>query len=284
MHTHIAKDARCIVEDGVDTHCLLEHAEHDTDEDAHETISHQFLRLHGDCLLDVLQNLLGLRRTVDLRQDAQSLLVLTNHHQITRSLGNEADEQGEETCGHSLGSEHIAPTRSDSPLCSGIDGGNTLTHFLNKRLDVFTENEEVDKVDNQLTEDNGKLVPGNKHASDIRGCYLTDIHGADGRCQTDTDTADNTIDVEHDEQRKCGSSVLKEQKFWIHATKSRDEEEDTSYDERTLTAEACSQQARESRTDDAADQSACRREAVPSVGVTKIFCLHEESLQALLGT
>ena len=231
MSTHIAEDARSIVEYGIDAYCLLEYGKHDADEDAHNAIGEEALGLHGDGFLDVLQDLLGLLAAVYLRQNAESLVVLANHHQIAWSLWNEADEQSEEACGYCLGTEHIAPTRGHRPLGSGIDGSDALTHFLHQRLNVVAKDEEVDEVNQQLTEDNGKLVPRNKHTANIRRCNLANIHRADGRSQTYTDTTDDTIDVEHDEQREARSAVLEEQKLRFHASQCRDEEQHTCQNE-----------------------------------------------------
>ena len=129
------------------------------------------------------------------------------------------------------------PTGGDGPLCCGVDGGNALTHLLYERLDVVAQDEEVDEVNHQLTEDDGKLVPRDEHASDVRGSHLADVHRADGRGQTYADTTDDAVDVEHDEQRVGGFAVVEEQELWIHRAEGRDEEEDTCDDERLLTAE-----------------------------------------------
>ena len=200
VHTHITEDTRCIVEHGVDTHSLLEHREHDADEDTHRTVGHQFLRLHYHRVLDILQDLLSLQAAVDLGQDTLGLLVLADRNEITRGLRHKADEQCEESCRHSLRSEHVAPACGHRPLGCGIDGSQALTHLLHQRLDMVAQDEEVHKVDHQLTEDDGELVPRDEHTSYIRRRHLADIHRADGRSQAYSDTADHTIEVEHDEK------------------------------------------------------------------------------------
>ena len=65
---------------------------------------------------------------------------------------------------------------------------------------MVAQNEEVHEIHHQLTEDNGELVPADEHASDVRGCHLTDIHRTDSRGETHTDTTDHTVEVEHDQQ------------------------------------------------------------------------------------
>ena len=54
LHTHVAEDTRCVVKYSIDTYSLLEDREHNTDEDTHSTIGHQFLGLLYQCLLDGL--------------------------------------------------------------------------------------------------------------------------------------------------------------------------------------------------------------------------------------
>ena len=79
-HAHVTKDARRIVQHGVDTHHLLENAQHDTDEDHQPAVGEQLFGLHLDGALDVGQNDLGLFQTVNFRKDTQSLVVLASHH------------------------------------------------------------------------------------------------------------------------------------------------------------------------------------------------------------
>ena len=103
VHAHIGEDTRSIVEHGIDADGLLEYAEHYANEDADEAVGEEFLTLLGHGVLDVVEDVNGLRISIDAREDVQRLLVLTGHGQITWSLRHEADEQGEETCGHHFG-------------------------------------------------------------------------------------------------------------------------------------------------------------------------------------
>ena len=159
---------------------MLEDAEHDADKDTHGTVGHKAFGFLNQCLLDGLKDELCTLAPVDACQYVECVLVLTDSDEVTRRLRHEADEQCEESCGDSLGTEHVTPTGGNGPLCGGIDGGNALTHFLYEGLDVVAEDEEVNEINHQLTEDDGKLVAGDEHASDVGGCYLADIHRADG--------------------------------------------------------------------------------------------------------
>ena len=45
---------------------------------------------------------------------------------------------------------------------------------------MLAEDEEVDEVNDQLAEDDGKLIPRHKSATDIGWLHLGNIHWADG--------------------------------------------------------------------------------------------------------
>ena len=81
-----------------------------------------------------------------------------------------------------------------------------------------TQDKEVDEIDHQLTEDDGKLVPAHQHTADMRGRYLSYIHRTDGGCQSHTYTTDDTVDIEHDKQRERGLALLEKDKLRIHAS------------------------------------------------------------------
>ena len=232
------EDARCVVEHGVDAHHLLEDAEHNAHEDDEHAVGEHGLGTHGNGVLDVLQNLRCLLSSVDFREDAQGPLVAAYHHEVARCLRYEADEEGKQACRHGLRAEHIAPARLDGPrVAAGDDGVHALSYRLDDGVGMLAEDEEVDEVDHQLSEDDGKLVPRHEHASDVRRCHLADIHRADGRCQSYADAADDAVDVEGDEQAEGGMAFLKEEKLGRHAAQGGDEEEDSRQDERPLAAE-----------------------------------------------
>ena len=212
------------------------------------------------------------------------LVVLANRNQKTRRLGNEADEQGKKTCRHSLTSEHVAPACGHRPLCSGRDGCQSLAHLLDERLNVVAQDEEVNEVHNQLAEDDGKLVPRDQHTSDIGRCYLADIHRADGRRQTYTDASNDTINIEHDEQRIRWHAIVEQQKLWIHGAQRRDKKQKTCNKQRILTSQFGSEHAREGRTDDTTYQCRRRGEAMPAVCIGEITRILEESLKTFLRT
>ena len=119
---------------------------------------------------------------------------------------------------------------------------------------MVAQDEEVDEINYQLTEDDGELVPRNEHAADVRRSHLADIHRANGRSQTHADTANDTVKVEHNQQRIGGNTMLEEQEFRVHAAQRGDEEQQTGNDERFLTSEIRGQVARKSGTDDTADK------------------------------
>ena len=60
-----------------------------------------------------------------------------------------------------------------------------------------TNNQVIDKIDHQLTKDNRKLVPRHKRTAFVRRRNLRNIHRADSRSQSDTDTAEDTIAVKN---------------------------------------------------------------------------------------
>lgn len=149
---------------------------------------------------------------------------------------------------------------------------------------MVAEDEEVDKVGDQLAEDDGELVPRHQHTTDAARCYLTDIHRADGRGQTHTDTADDAVDVEHYEQRQGRLALRQHHRLGIHRTPRRHEEHHTGEYQRALATPTRGQHTGDGRADDAADERTRTREAVPKVGVRKVFGSHEEGLQTLLRT
>ena len=79
-----------------------------------------------------------------------------------------------------------------------------------------THNQEVDKVNHQLTEDNGKLVPTNQHTAHITWCDFANIHRTDGRSHSHADTTEHTIEVKHYEQGPVGLSLRKDIAFRLH--------------------------------------------------------------------
>ena len=244
VHAHVTKDTRCVIEHSIDTYSLLEHAEHDTHKDTKCTIGHQFLGLHHHRVLDILQDLGSLGRTVDLREDTQRLLILANAHKVTRCLRNETDQQGKKSSGYSLTTEHIAPTCGHCPLCSRIDGCQSLTHLLNERLDMIAQDEEVNEIDHQLTKDNGKLVPTDKHTTDIGRRHLTDIHRTDSRGKSHANTTNHPIYIKGDKQRIGRNTVFKKEELRIHRAKGRNEKENSRNNQRLLAPEVRGQIAR----------------------------------------
>ena len=218
-----------------------------------------------------------------MAEDRQRFLVLSYHDEIAWRLWHKADQQGEETCGHHLATEHITPSCGDRPLSVG-HVGNSAGSVID-RIGVRAEDEEVDKVYHELTEDDGELVPADEHATDARGCYLTDIHRADSRCHAHADAAKDAVEVKDDEQRPCRLAVGQEsERLRCHRAPCREEEADAGEDQRALAAKARGEESGESGTDDTADECAGRCEAVKKVVVLKIFGPFEEGLETFLGS
>lgn len=160
----------------------------------------------------------------------------------------------------------------------------SFTETLNDGGDVVAEDEVVDEVDDELSEDDGELVPADEHAADAGGSDLADIHRADGGGEAHTDTADDAVDVEDDEEGHRGLTLGEDHGLGAHRSPGADEEEDACEDEGALTAEARGEHTAEGATDDAADECARRREAVHEVGVLEVLGAHEERLESLFGT
>ena len=60
-----------------------------------------------------------------------------------------------------------------------------------------SEDDEVDEIHHELSEDNRKLVPADEHSADIARCHLADIHRTDGRRHSYTEAAKHTVGIEH---------------------------------------------------------------------------------------
>ena len=116
---------------------------------------------------------------------------------------------------------------------------------LDDGIDVVAQNQEVDKVHNQLSEDDGKLVPRHQRTTYVAGCYFGDVHGADGRCQTYTYTTQYAVEVEGDEQRIGGLTVFKEEELGVVRTEGRQEEEYSGDEKRFFTTECRGEKSRE---------------------------------------
>ena len=75
---------------------------------------------------------------------------------------------------------------------------------------MVAHNQEVDEVNHQHTEDNGKLVTRYQCSTNIRGCNFCDVHRTYGRGKTYTDTAQYAIQIECDEQFHVWLTVVEE--------------------------------------------------------------------------
>ena len=185
--------------------------------------------MHG--ILNLLNDNIGSLTAIDACENIMSLVKLGNRHKITGTLWYETDKQCEESCWYHLGTEHIAPSYLNSPwVAVRHKTVHTLTNALNNRLGVLTKYHEVDKINYKLAEDDSKLVPADKHTTNLIRSYLTDVHRTDGRCQAYANTTDDTIDIESNKEFKYRHATIKEKHLRIHTAQGRDKEENTCDD------------------------------------------------------
>ena len=232
-HAHVAEDARSIVQHGVDAYGLLEHAEHDADEDYHDAVCEQSLGLLGDGGLYLVQNLAAHGGSVDALQYGQGLVVAPGHDKVARSLRHEAYQQREQPCRHGLAAEHVAPSRRYGPC--GLVGVEHL-HGLNHRVGVLAEDDEIDEVDHELAEDDGKLVPRDERSAYVRRRHLGNVHGADGRGKAHAHASDDAVDVERHEQFEVWHAMLEYQELGLHRPQGRYEKHHARKEQRLLSA------------------------------------------------
>ena len=55
-----------------------------------------------------------------------------------------------------------------------------LADFVHDGVLVTAEDDEVDEINDELTEDDGELVPGYQHTTDVGWCDFAYIHRTDG--------------------------------------------------------------------------------------------------------
>ena len=120
--------------------------------------------MHG--LLDFIENDVRLVLAIDTCQNMLRRIKLTYGNEVTRTLWHEADKDSKESCRYHFGAKHIAPACSDSPgVAMRQYFINTHANTLYLRHFVVAEDKEINEIDNQLTEDNSKLVPANEHTT-----------------------------------------------------------------------------------------------------------------------
>ena len=213
------------------------------------------------------------------------LLVFTTHSQITRSFRHEANQQGKQAGWNSFTTEHVSPSGFDGPrITFGQNTIHALSGLLDNRIGMIAQDEEVYEIHHQLTEDDSKLIPRHQCTTHLRRCNLSNIHRADSRCQTYTDTTQYTIEIECYEQAIRWLSMFEEQKFRIVRTECRQEKQDTRHDKRSFSAQIGSHETRQGTTNDTAYQGTGRGESVHGIGIHKIGCSQEESLKPFFGS
>ena len=147
---------------------------------------------------------------------------------------------------------------------------------------MAANDEEVDEIHHQLTENDGKLVPGNQASPFAGRCNFGNVHRADGRCQSHAKASQDTVSVERDQQTRGRDAFLKEQEFRIPGTQCAQQEEDAGNEKGAFPAKGNGQAAGYKGTDYTADEGAGRGETVHGVGVRKVLGVFKKRLQALL--
>ena len=121
---------------------------------------------------------------------------------------------------------------------------------------MTAQNKEVDKVNHQLTEDNGKLIPRHQCSANVARSDFGNVHRTNGGSQPHTYTAQDTVEIESHQKRIGRNAMLKEQEFGIIGTQRRQEEQDTCQKERVFTAQSGCKKSGNGATYDTAYQCA----------------------------
>ena len=125
-HTHAFKNTRGEIEHGVDTHRLLEHTQHDADEDNHPAVGKERFGLLVRRSLDIGQDRACLRLSVDAAQHRQGFVITPAEGQVTRRFGNQQHQQGKQPGRYGLADKHQSPAGLDSP--GSLAGIQYLVH------------------------------------------------------------------------------------------------------------------------------------------------------------
>ena len=269
---HVLEDARGVVEHDVDADGLLEERQQDADQDHGRAVGEELFALFVHRGLDVVEDRACLGRAVDAFEHGESLGVAAPQGEEPRGFGHEHDQQEEGARRESLGEEHPPPADLDH---GGLDGFARVAEVVADQV--------VDEIDDQHAEDDGELIARDERAADLRRGDLGDVHRADGRGQSDADSADDAVDVERHQQRKRSLAVGEDAALGPPRTDGRDEEEHRRHDERTFAPEARGQQPRDRTADDAADQRARSGEAVHPRRVGEVRGAPEELVEGLFG-
>ena len=167
---------------------------------------------------------------------------------------------------HSLPAEHHTPTYLLRPL------------YHRRIVDMCTHDEVIGEIDYQLTEDDGKLVPGNKCAAFVCRRYLSNIHRADCRSQADAYAAEDAVAVKDFQQGLGGYAVRQYTCFRRIGSQRGDEEQHAGDEERSLASQTRREHAGEKRSDDASDERTTGGKTMPEMGVGKVFRAAKELL------
>ena len=168
---------------------------------------------------NIIKNFLCFCLTIDLFKDRISLFILLYQYKITRSLGNKEQQQTEESCRESFRTEHVTPSFINSPhIRFSTNRQYTGCIFQNNRILMVAHNQEIHEVYYQHTEDDSKLVTRYKRSTNIRRSNFSNIHRTDCRSQSNTDTAQNTIQIKSNQQIHVRLSIFEKQDFRIIGT------------------------------------------------------------------
>ena len=81
---------------------------------------------------------------------------------------------------------------------------------------MISHNDEIDKIDHQLTEDDSKLIPTYQHATYITWCDFSNIHRTNSRSHTNTNATQDTIEVENNKQSPVWFSLWQDVALRFH--------------------------------------------------------------------
>ena len=90
---------------------------------------------------------------------------------------------------------------------------------------MVSQDDEIDEIDDQLSEDDGKLVPADQFSTHVSRCHFADIHRANSRSKSYAYAAQYSICVEGSEQWSRGVSLFEEKKLGVERTQCGQEKE-----------------------------------------------------------
>ena len=98
-------------------------------------------------------------------------------------------------------------------------------------------NSPVYKVHHQHTENDGKLVETDQASAYLGGRHLSNVYRANGRGQTYTNSANQTIEIKGQQQAHGGLTFGEEKELGHPRSQSGKKKEDTREDQGTLSSD-----------------------------------------------